>query len=243
MSAKMTRILCLTCILLGILYLTADRLDPVRSTGAYGTVGKLNQQTEAIQQEKSANFSATSSDGNEAKGGSGPDTEKQAPIAPTKARDSLRRFQGETSLPDDLFQVYEEFFKTTRRATAEALAGYCLPGSIKITKAKREKYAEYGEGMNLPFLVSGFDGEISSVHKENVDSSGPPAGSPNESRRWFSSRRACSIWASRSATRSRWCWIVRALLAGGRRHTIERCTPAPVHRRRGSGDHPRSIRA
>ena len=81
----------------------------------------------------------------------------------------LRRYKGETPLPDDLLQVYEEFFKTTRRATAEALAEYCLPGSVKITKAKREKNAEYGEGMNLPFLVSGFNGEISSVHKENVD--------------------------------------------------------------------------
>jgi hypothetical protein len=76
MSAKITKILCLTCILVGTLYLTADRLDPVRSTGAYGTVGKLNEQTKAVQQEKSANFSANYSDGNEAKGDSGPDTAK-----------------------------------------------------------------------------------------------------------------------------------------------------------------------
>jgi hypothetical protein len=82
----------------------------------------------------------------------------------------LGRQEGKTPLPNDLLKVYQDFVKTTRKPTAEALAAFCLPGSIKITKAKRpEEKREYGEDMNLPFLVSSFQPAILYVHKEDGD--------------------------------------------------------------------------
>jgi hypothetical protein len=77
MPANIAKILCLTCILLAALYLTADRLNPVRPIATYGTVGgKPNDQMAAVQQERSAGFSANASDGDEDKGESGGATAK-----------------------------------------------------------------------------------------------------------------------------------------------------------------------
>jgi hypothetical protein len=82
----------------------------------------------------------------------------------------LKRDQAKTPLPNDLLKVYQDFVKTTRKPTAEALAAFCLPRSIKITKSKRpEEKREYGEDMNLQFLVSGFQPAILDVHKEDGD--------------------------------------------------------------------------
>lgn len=73
----------------------------------------------------------------------------------------LSRYTGKVELPNDLLKAYARFVRAAKdpKTTPKALEAYCLQGSVEIADAGRPN-PELGRGLNLPFLQSGFGGEI-----------------------------------------------------------------------------------
>lgn len=97
------------------------------------------------------------------KGKAAPRPSTQASGDPVSREDLalLSRYAGKAKLPADLLKAYARFVRAAKdpKTTPKALESYCLPGSVEIADAGRPN-PELGRGLNLPFLRSGFGGEI-----------------------------------------------------------------------------------
>jgi hypothetical protein len=85
-------------------------------------------------------------------------------------RELLKEFKGKVKPADELLKAYAGFVRTVRKtATEEALQKHCLPESVRITEEERAGKPDYGEGINLPFLKTGFRPEIRKLEKLDED--------------------------------------------------------------------------
>jgi hypothetical protein len=87
----------------------------------------------------------------------------------TIERELLKSYEAKAKPPDGLVKAYAAFVYTVRKnPTAKGLKPHCLPKCVAISPDERDKPG-YGEGINLPFLKTGFRPEIRKLEKLDED--------------------------------------------------------------------------
>jgi hypothetical protein len=76
-------------------------------------------------------------------------------------RPLLKDYKGKEPAPDALYQTYAKLVEAMTTGDEGDIQRFCLPSGVTFTREARPAPSrEYGQGMNLPFLKSGFSKDV-----------------------------------------------------------------------------------